>query len=134
MRTSKTRVLPARLAAARRRFERWRRTRKIGARIPESLWTQAVKLAEAYGVSATSQALAVDYYSLKKRLGEPQSSRSATPVSGAAFVELPSPMRSVIPECIVELENAEGAKMRIQLGGIEASHLAALGRSLWRAE
>ena len=56
MRTSKTRALPPQLDGLRRRFERWRRSREIGSRIPEALWAAAVKLAKAYG----TQGLAAD--------------------------------------------------------------------------
>ena len=136
MRTSKTQALPARLEALRRQFKQWRRTRKIRSRIPEPLWSAAVKLAEAHGIHPTAKALGVDYYSLKKRLeGRSVShSRMATPASGATFVEVPAAARTGIPECTLELENVEGAKMRIQLKGIGAPDLAALSRSLWGIE
>jgi hypothetical protein len=127
--------LPARLQNARRRFERWRVTRKSRTRIPEPLWAAAVKLAEAYGVYLTAKTLGLDYYSLKKRLKE-KSSRprpaKAAPVEAPTFVELASPLRMSLPECTLELEDAAGAKMRIQVKGIEARDLTALSRSLWR--
>ena len=136
MRTSKTRALPSRLEGLRRRFERWRRTRKIGSRIPETLWAAAVKLAEAYGIHPTAKALGVDYYSLKKRLEEKPASRSrmAAPANGAKFVELSAAAQRGISECILELEDVEGTKMRIQVKGIEAGDLATLSRSLWGIE
>jgi len=136
MRTSKSRALPPRLEALRRRFKQWRRARRIGSRIPEPLWSAAVRLAEAHGVYPTAKALCVDYYSLKKRLEGKAVSRSsiAAPASGATFVELPAAARTGISECILELEDVEGAKMRIQLKGIEAFDLAALSRSLWGIE
>jgi len=136
MRTSKTRAFPARLEALRERFKQWRRTRKIRSRIPEPLWSAAVKLAEAHGIHPTAKALGVDYYSLKKRLeGKSVShSRMAAPASGATFVELPSAPRTGLPECIFELEDVEGAKLRIHFKGIEAPDLAALSRSLWGVE
>ena len=136
MRTSKTRTLPSQLEGLRRRFERWRRTRKIGSRIPEALWAAAVNVAEAYGIHPTAKALGVDYYSLKKRLEKKPASRSkmAAPANGAKFVELSAAARTGIPECILEVEDVEGAKMRIQLKGIDAGDLATLSRSLWGIE
>ena len=136
MRTSKKRALPSRLEGLRRRFERWRRTRKVGSRIPEALWAAAVKLAQAYGIHPTAKALGIDYYCLKKRLEEKTASRSraAAPANGAKFVELSAAARTGIPECILELEDVEGAKMRIEVKGIEAGDLAALSRSLWGIE
>jgi len=142
MRTSNTckgQALPSRLEALRRRFERWRRTRRIGSRIPEPLWAAAVKLAEVHGIHPTAKALGVDYYSLKGRLEEQSASRSrraaaAAAANGATFVELAATAATGIPECLLELEDVEGAKMRIQLKGIDAGDLATLSRSLWGIE
>jgi hypothetical protein len=136
MGTSKTRALPPQLDGLRRRFERWRRSREIGSRIPEALWAAAVKLATAYGINPTAKALGVDYYSLKKRLAEKSASRSrlVAPAQGATFVEVSAAARAGIPECILELEDVEGAKMRIHLKGIEPLDLTALSRSLWEVE
>ena len=128
--------IPSRLESTRRRFERWRRTRKVRSRIPESLWAAAVKLADTYGVHPTAKTLGLDYYALKKRLQEDSGSRPAmtAPANAPTFVELASPARMGMAECILELEDAAGAKMRIQIKGVEAPDLAALSRSLWGGE
>jgi len=68
MRSRKSPAMPARLEAGRRRFERWRRTRRGHSRIPERLWTSAVKLAGAYGLCRTARTLGLDYNALKKRI------------------------------------------------------------------
>ena len=78
MGTKKTGNLPARLEGVRRRFERWRRTREVGSRIPEALWAAAVKLARVYGIHRTAKTLRVNYYALKKRV-----EREATVVDNA---------------------------------------------------
>ena len=73
------RELPARLEGMRRRFERWRRTRRRGARIPEALWASAVKAAGRYGIHRTARVLSVDYYALKRRVeGKPAVREQAT--------------------------------------------------------
>ena len=136
MGTKKAGGVPARFESARRRFERWRRARKVGSRIPDPLWAAAVKLADTYGIHPTAKVLRLDYYCLKKRLKQKSASRPTRVASAraATFVELPAPARMNMPECILELEDAEGAKMRIQIKGIEAPDLAALSRSLWGIE
>jgi len=137
MTIKKSRELPARLEEARRRFERWRRTRKVRSRIPEPLWAAAVKLAGRYGIHRTAKALRVDYYSLKKR-GEGTPAATAGFVSGATaattFLELPAAAWTGSGECTLELEDAGGAKMRVHLKGFAAPDLAALGRSFWQSE
>ena len=66
MGTRHTGNLPARLEGVRRRFERWRATRKGRSRIPDSLWASAALMANTYGISRTAQALRLNYYRLKK--------------------------------------------------------------------
>ena len=136
MRTSKSPAFPPRLETLRRRFKQWRRTRKIGSRIPEPLWSAAVNLAQADGIHPTAKALGVDYYSLKKRLEEKPVSGSpmVASASGTTFVELAAPAPMATQECILELEDVEGTKMRIHFKGIEAPDLAALSRSFWGGE
>ena len=52
----------------------------------------------------------------------------------ATFVELAPPVSSGAAECILELENAGGAKMRIHLKGVVTPDLVALSRSFWSSE
>jgi len=134
MGTSKGQALPPRLQAARRRFQHWRRTRKVGSRIPNPLWATAVKLAEAYGIHRTAKALGLDYSSMKKRVESASQSAVAASAKAATFLELSAPVGLGMSECILELEDVEGAKMRIHFKGIEAPDLAALSRSLWGIE
>ncbi len=126
--------LPAPLEGAQRRFERWRRTRKIGSRIPEPLWDAAVKAARACGVARTARALSVDYYGLKKRLEAACSLAASEAGAEAAFFELPRPASAGFRECILEWEHADGAKMRAHLKGLEAPDLEALSRRFWGLE
>ena len=137
MGAKKTGDLPARLEGLRRRFERWRRTRKVRARIPEPLWASAVKLAGRYGIHRTAKALRVDYYALKKRVEGTTaviSSKAPAATAETKFLELPAAAWSGSGECTLELEDAVGAKLRVHLKGVEAPDLAALSRSFWQSE
>ena len=137
MSTKRRRDLPARLEGLRRRFEDWRRTRKVRTRIPDRLWASAVKLAGRHGIHRTARALRVDYYALKKRVeggGTVTASNVPGGTDGAAFLELPAAAWVGARECTMELEDAGGAKLRIHLKGFEAPDLAALSRSFWQSE
>ena len=151
MRTRNARDLPARLEGLRRRFERWRRTRKDRSRIPETLWTSAVKAAGKYGLARTARVLRLDYHALRKRVeavssrrvsgrrvpSHPISDRETASADGqavATFLELAPPASGSSRECILELEDPGGAKMRVHLKGIETPDLAALSRSFWGVE
>ena len=133
MGTRKKRGTPAQLEKVRRRFEAWRRNRTVRSRIPDSLWAAAVKVAERYGVHRTAKALRIDYYGLKKRVEEEGASSVNVPVRGdvATFVELAGPLPAGSGECLVELEDVSGAKMRVHLKGVEAPDLVALSGSFW---
>lgn len=133
MSTKRTCNLPARLEDLRRRFERWRRTRKVRSRIPEPLWDSAVKIAGTYGVNQTAKALRVNYYALKKRVEQKASAAGDVPRAAAAapFIELVAPTSAGPCQCILELENANGAKMRVQLRSVEMPDLAAMSQSFW---
>jgi hypothetical protein len=129
----KARALPGSLEKVQRRFERWRQTRKIPARIPGPLWASAVRMARAYGIADTAKTLRVNDAALKKRMEHeavvsPSFSKESR---GATFLELAPPTRASFCQCTLELENASGAKMRIHLQGDETPDLAALSRSFW---
>jgi len=120
---------PADLLQARSRSQAWRGRRKVGERIPQPLWTLAVRLAKAHGVSRTAAALNLDYYTVKKRA---EAAASAPQSSGPAFVEVTSPVM-VGKQCRFELDNGAGATMRIHLVGYDAAEVEALSRSFWNA-
>jgi hypothetical protein len=129
MGTMQHQQLPPDLERGRSRLQAWRRQRKAGGRIPQSLWALATRLAKAHGVSRTAAVLGLDYYRLKQRAeattSEPQS-------SGPAFVELTSRVLAA-KQCQVELDNGSGATMRVQLVGYDAADIEALARGFWGA-
>lgn len=133
MSTRENRRIPAGLEEIRGRFVQWRRTRKVRTRIPEPLWTAAVKVAAEYGVHRTAKVLRLDYYRLKRRT-EKDTAAGGDTASGekrAGFVEVPVPMPGSLGECLIEWEDAEGARMRMRLSGGEMPDPVALGRSFW---
>ena len=102
--------LPAALWRGQRKIEQWRERHRPRARLPEQLWREAAELACPHGINRTARALRLDYYSLKKR-----AAAAARPGEHAPeFVEvLPGGLSDVRPQCLIELEDASGAKMRI---------------------
>jgi len=97
-----------------------------------------VKAAGRYGLNPTARALRLDYYALKKRVAaagadglSDHPSVSADRREAATFVELVPSASGGARECILELENPGGSKMRVHLKGVEAPDLTALSRSFW---
>ncbi len=125
---------PARdlLSDVRRQFERWRRSRKRGTRIPEALWRAAAEAGREHGVSKTAQALRLDYYALKKRVESSPAKRSAgEPSSEIKFLEIPLGGPLGRPECVLEFEDGQGARLRVELQGAALAELETVARALW---
>ena len=72
----------------------------------------------------------LDYYTLKKRLEASDNVQESAP----AFIELHPAVATSTPECIIECENRNGAKMRIHIKGMEAPDLNALSSAFWRGK
>ena len=119
------------LKQVQRRFELWRKARKGRPPIPETLWASAVELAREDGLHRTARALRLDYYSLKKRLSAVESPLCRS-TNKAAFVELLPPGAGGLSTCTIEMENAQGGKMKIHLQGLGSPDLAVLSDSFWR--
>ena len=132
------------LEALRQRFEQWRQGRRQGERIPAAMWVAAVKEARTRSVYHVARALRLDYARLKLRAQPPGKARGAAPINPVAprFVELfaaTAPMTHTTlaasgrPECVVEMQNARGATMRVELNAAGLSGLAGVCSAFWSA-
>ncbi len=123
------------LEQLKQRFICWRESRKQGERIPQALWAAAVGEAKQYGVYQVARALRLDYTCLKRLAGPGGREKSPAKID-TEFVELFAAPASKAPpscECIVELHNVRGAKMRVELNGAGLAGLASLCSSFWSA-
>jgi len=125
MKSGRTRKRSSKLTAARRDFARWRKRRRRGEHIPKELWRAAVELAGELGISKTSTELRLDYYSLKKQVARAEGVARAAAPRASGFVEIPVAAIAAAAECVVELDQPSGGKMRIHLRGSFATELAA---------
>jgi hypothetical protein len=108
-----------------RKLEQWRQRHRPRERISEGLWREAAELARTHGINRTARALRLDYYSLKKRAAAAARSCERVP----EFVEiLPGGIPTPRPECLIEIEDPGGVKLRIHLQGGEFPDVAALTR------
>lgn len=123
--------LPKSLIQARKRFNRWRRTHSPRSRFSEDLWHEAVAAARECGPTLTARALGLDYSSLKKRLTFTSSANSGNNKTTSSFIEL---IPSTHAECVIEMEDSEGSKMRVSCKGGGMPDLLSLSRNFWRLE
>lgn len=121
--------VPASLARLQRRFVAWRRQRTRGERIPGKLWHAAAEQAAIHGISQTSAALKLSYYTLKNHVDQQQHVADKP-----SFVEVipPASIISTPPrECVIECEDRAGVRMRVHLKGCEAAEVLAWGRAFF---
>jgi len=117
------------------RFRHWRETRIRGEHIPPDLWAAAVGLGKEHSLQRIAHELRVEHGGLKRRV-----ERAGVVARGVKldtqFVELfaaPAVTAAGMRECVVELENARGAKMRVELNGKGLAGLAGLCSAFWSA-
>ena len=134
----RTRVLGDGLSELKRQFDQWRAGRKVGERIPLELWAGAVAAAVEHGAYRVAAELHLDYAVLKRRTalaGGKAPSTELTP----RFIELFAPAGRTMPagisqpECVVEMANARGAMMRVELSGNGLCGLSTLCSAFWAA-
>ncbi len=105
------------LEDVRQRFEQWRESRKHRTPIPESLWEGAVALCADHSICKISRSLRLDYNALKRRVCYSHPESLPKFVTSSAFVELD--LKASLPEaeCLVEMEDKEGAKVKMHIKG-----------------
>jgi len=115
----------------REQFGTWRKTREKRTPIPDTLWEAAVSLSTRYSPYQISKALRLNYNDLKCRIQAPPSSLQSSPVIDPAFIELGLTAPMLPAECIVEMEDQNGAKMRMCFKGEAGLDLLELGKVFW---
>jgi hypothetical protein len=121
------------LEEVRGRFETWRSRKKAGSSIPKALWEAAVSQCQNHSILEVSRSLRLNYNDLKSRVQELR--KKALPSTGGSmeFVEFDLEGLSKPPECIVEIEAANGAKLRLHyLGHQKGIDPVELLKAFWR--
>jgi hypothetical protein len=119
------------ISEVKEQFKIWRRTRKSPRPIPEKLWTAAVSLTAKHSISQISKELVVDYTVLKKRVAIKKKD-SAVSMSPPGFIELNLQPPAAASECIVEMQDILGSKMRMHFRGKTDFDLLELAKAFWR--
>ena len=117
------------LGTAEKKFDLWRKNRSGRGRIPKALWQAAVEAAEEHGPSKTAKALRLDYYKLKEHLDASLKGHEEPKDRGFFEVPLFAPDSR---ESVLELEDGEGARLRVVLKGSKPAELESLARTFWK--
>ena len=117
------------LSEVQSRFTAWRKN-KQSKRIPEELWDAAVTLSPEYSVHKISRGLSLSHADLKKRIAstESRSACSSNLSHGFVAIDIPQIHSS---ECIIEMENRTGNKMRMHFKGVVDLDLQSFAGTFW---
>ena len=118
------------ISEVKEQFKTWRKTRKSPRPIPAQLWAAAVSLAAKHSISQIAKELVVDYSTLKKRAAI-KNKDSAASMSSAGFIEVNLEPPAAVSECIVEMQDIVGAKMRMHFRGKTDFDLLQLAKAFW---
>jgi hypothetical protein len=121
---------PCSLSEVKEQFKIWRRTRQRPRPIPENLWAAAVSLTTQHSISQISKELVLDYSALKKRVSIKKKD-SAAKMSPPDFIEVNLEPPASVSECIVEMQDILGAKMRMHFRGKPDVDLLQLAKAFW---
>jgi hypothetical protein len=124
-------LVPAQsLSEVKEQFKTWRRTRKSLRPIPEKLWAAAVKLTAQHSISQIAKELVVDYSVLKRR-AQLKNKDAAASMNPPDFIELNLEPPAAVSECIVEMQDRLGLKMRMHFRGQTDVDLLELAKLFW---
>jgi hypothetical protein len=122
------------LEEVQRQFDSWRKSGKHRTLIPPRVWNAAVSLAGRYSTHKISTTLRLNYTQLRKRIslaGAAEKTVASPPsMPFADFVEY-SVCPPHKPQCLIEMENRHGDKMRIFVSVESSPDLLRLGKSFW---
>lgn len=119
-----------RVEELRNRITLWRRTRRRRTRMPAELWAGAVALAKSEGTYRIARTLKVDYQALARRVAE-AGGEGVGGANNGGFVELRG-ADLLGGAAVVEVSDADGARLTIRLGGGSGLDAAALVGAFWR--
>jgi hypothetical protein len=129
--SQKKQAAPSRgLGEVKEQFKTWRKTRKSLRPIPENLWAAAVGLTAKHSISQISKELVLDYSTLKKRAAI-KNKDAAVSTNPPDFIEVNLEPPAAIAECIVEMQDIRGAKMRMHFRGKTDFDLLEFAKAFW---
>jgi len=118
-------------------FKIWRKTRTGRERIPASLWQAAAEVFKTgdHSLHRISKTLHLNQTALKKYVQQqlPRAIK-VKPEETPSFIafELDSPL--LVSECVIEMEDTTGAKMRMCLRGNTDPNILDICKSFWRQQ
>lgn len=125
------------LEEVKQQFKIWRKTKTGRERIPASLWQAAAEVYKIgdYNLHRISKILRLNQTALKKYVQQQfPGAIKVEPEEPPSFIalELESPL--LVSECVIEMEDTTGAKMRMCLRGKTDPNIFDICKSFWRQQ
>lgn len=118
------------LSQVKEQFKTWRKTRKSPRPIPQKLWAAAVSLTTEHSITQIAKELVLDYSTLKRRV-RVKNKDAAVSTNPPDFIEVNLEPPAAVAECIVEMQDIRGAKMRMHFRGKTDFDLLQLAKAFW---
>jgi len=125
------------LKEVKQQFKIWRKTKIGRERIPASLWQAAVEVFKTgdHSLHRISKTLHLNQTALKQYVQQqcPRAIKvehEETP----SFIELELDSSLPVSECVIEMEDTTGAKMRMCLRGDTDPNILEICKSFWRQQ
>jgi hypothetical protein len=119
------------MANVQKEFETWRKTRKKRSPVPKELWEAAIELTSDYTIYEISKALGINSLRLEKKIlsARGDGDRDIIKRSTPSFIELNLGNNISTAECIVEVENKAGSKIKMYFKGKPHLDLMKFGKA-----
>ena len=126
------------LEEVKQQFKIWRKTKTAGReRIPASLWQAAAEVFKIgdHSLHRISKTLHLNQTALKKYVQQqfPRAIK-VKPEETPSFIALELDSPPTVSECIIEMEDTTGAKMRMCLRGKTDPNIFEICKSFWRQQ
>jgi uncharacterized protein len=124
------------LEEIREQFIAWRSRRRSSREpIPDALWEAAVRLAEEYSIGRISKVLSLGHSDLKRRV-QAQGDNGYKEEKGGSyrFVEFALDKPGSASECVIEMEDNKGGKLKVHMKGGVGFNLVEVTEAFWKRE
>ena len=121
-------------------FIAWRSSRSRREPIPDALWESAVSLAEDYSIGRISRVLSLSHSDLKRRVkahgdnGYPEGKAQEEKDGSCRFVEFALNKPESDTECLIEMEDHKGGKLKVHMKGGLGFNLLEVAQAFWKRE
>ena len=115
-------------------FIEWRSNKSHRDPIPEGLWESAVSLAGEHSIGKISNALSLSHRDLKRRV-QAHSDKGCQEAGGSYhFVEFAVNKPESDTECVVEMEDHKGGKLKVHMKDGIGFNLLEVAKAFWKRD